>query len=100
MQRRPGWIDPSAFAGHDRIHPIVIDVAVEYFTPGTGEGKPDAVVVPRVFGKRRNHKQVLPAALPPPVKSNHTVLVVNVKRIDVVSTQRRIIPAQPDQSLS
>jgi hypothetical protein len=33
------------------------------------------------------------------VKCNHAILVVNVKRIHVVSAQRRIGPAQPDQIL-
>ncbi len=48
MQRRAGCIDTSAVAGHDRVHPIVIDVAVEYFPPWSGKGESDAVVVPGI----------------------------------------------------
>jgi hypothetical protein len=79
--------------------PSCHNVAVEYFTPWTGKGKPNGVVVPRILRERRNHNHVLSTALQPAVKRNYTVQVVNVKRIDVVSTQRRIIPAQPDQIL-
>src|SRR4051794_40013697 len=93
MQRRAGCIDTSAVARHNRVHPIVIDVAVEYFTPPTGKGKTNAVVVPCIFRERRNHNHILPAALQPALKGNYAVLVVNVKRIHVVPAQRGIIPA-------
>src|ERR1700722_11909082 len=52
MQRRAGCIDTSAVAGHDRVHPVIIDIAVEYFPPRTSKWESDAVVVPGILGER------------------------------------------------
>jgi hypothetical protein len=88
MQRRAGCIDTASVAGHNRVHPTIIDVTVKYFTPRTGKWEADAVFVPGIFRERRNHNNVLPGTLQPAMKCNYAILVVDVEGIDVV-------PAQP-----
>src|SRR5579864_8903207 len=99
MHWRTGRVNPAAVARYDRIYPIVIDITVEYFPPIAAERESDAIVVPGVFRKRRDHDNVVPRSLQPTVKCDHSVLVVNMKWIDIIASQRGVIPAKPDQVL-
>ena len=99
MQRRARGINRSAVSGHDRVHPVVIDVAVEYFSPRAAKRESDAIVVPGILSESCRHDDVLPGALEPTMKCDNPILVVNMKRIDMVAAQGRIVPAQPYQIL-
>src|SRR5580700_643128 len=59
VQRPTRGYDPSSVARDNRIDPVVIDVAVEDFSPRSGIGESDCVVVPGGLGKRCDDDNVV-----------------------------------------
>src|SRR5580704_1526249 len=92
VQRDARRHDPSSVARNDRIHPIVIDVAVEHFSPRSGIRESDCVVVPGCLGQGRNYDYVVAPALKPAMKCNDAVLVVYMEWVHVIALQCGLIP--------
>src|SRR5208282_2446119 len=99
MQGSVGCRDAPAITGHDRVHPIIVNVAVEDFAPRSGKREADSIVIPGIFGEGCDDNYVLARTLEPPVEGSDAVLIVNVKRMDVLPTQGGIVPPQADQVL-
>lgn len=87
MQRTSRCQNPSSIARYHWINPVVIDVAVEDFNPRSRRRESNRVVVPSCLGKSCNYNYVFPCALQPSVKCNDAVLVVDVKCVDIVTSQ-------------
>ena len=93
MQAGPVCIHAAAVAGDNRVHPIVVNVAVENLEPGSGVGKSNRVVVPSCFGKRRDYNYVASRAGKPSVEGDDAVLIVDMKWVYMFTAQSRLIPA-------
>ena len=96
MQRTSGGPDSSSIARDHGINPVVINVAVEDFNPPPSEREPDRVVVPGRLGESSNDDNIIPCALQPSVECNDAILVVDVKCVDIVTAQSRLVPSQTD----
>ena len=93
MQRRTRCSDASSVAGQDWIHKVIIDITVKDLAPRTGEWETNSLVVPGIVGESSHDNHVLPSPLQPAMERDHAILVMDMKRIDVIASQRRAIPA-------
>src|SRR5579863_928419 len=86
VQRPARRHDASSVARNDGIDPIVIDIAVELFSPRPGIREPNRVVVPCGLGKRCDDDNVVARALKPSMKCDDAVLVVYMEWVHVIAT--------------
>ena len=78
-------IDTGAVTRYLRIHPVVIDVAVEDFSPKPRHRETQIITPPGAFSEGRYDYNVSPNALEPPMKSKHAIAVRAVKWVDLVT---------------
>ena len=72
-------LDTSAVTRYLRIHPMVIDVAVEDFSPKSRHRETQIVAPPGAFSEGRYDYNVLSDAVEPPMKSKHAIARPNSK---------------------
>src|SRR5436305_15116460 len=76
---------------------MIIDIAVEDFSPKSRYRETQVIAPPGAFRERRYNYNVVSDAFEPPMKSKHAITVRAVKWVDLVTAQCRLICAQPDQ---
>lgn len=81
------------------MHAMLIDIAVEDFSPKSRYRKTQIIAPPGAFREGRYNYNVVSDAFEPPMKSKHAVAVRAVKWVDLVTAQSRLICTKPDQIL-
>ena len=89
MQAGTVCIHAAAVAGDNRVHPIVVSVAVEHFAPAPCGGKADGIIVQRIFVQAADHHDIGARALDPTLERQHAVLVMHVIDRAALSSQCR-----------
>src|SRR6516165_4667027 len=89
--------DDAAVGGHSRVHPVVVDVAVEDLKPMAAAGEADLVVVPVGFGEAERHHNVPALAFHPPLEDKDPVQVVDVGDLAALAAKSWLVAAQRDQ---
>src|SRR5262245_1236313 len=95
-----GWtvrVDAAAVASNVRVHPAVVDVAVEDFAPAAGAREPDAVPVLHLLAEVDDDDDVGAPSGDPALKREHALDIVRVDEPVAFAAQRRMTPAQVDQ---
>jgi len=92
-------IDGSSIPRSDRIHPVVIDIAVKDLEPVAATRESDVVVPPGVVVETRHHDDVPALTFDPAVIGDETVGVVDVESTHRIAAQSRLTPTQADEIL-
>jgi hypothetical protein len=86
--------DMAAISRHNRVDPIVIDVAVETLAPGASPGKADPVAILIHLAQAGDHNDVLADAFDPAMEGNDAVAIVDMEDVDLPPAKRRQLSAQ------
>src|SRR5262245_12447259 len=99
VARWAGRRNRAAVSGGERIHPVVVHVAVEDLEPLSGPGEAEVVRPPGRLAQGRDNDDVDGATVDPTVARDHAILVVHVKGIEPIAAQR-VMPAPKRDKLA
>src|SRR5580704_10456426 len=77
MHRAARGINRAAVAGHYRVDPVVVDIAIKDLEPGSAERESDLIAPPCRFVEARDHDDVPARALEPSMVRDDAILVVD-----------------------
>ena len=92
-------IDCSSIPGDDRIHLVVIDIAVKDLEPSAATREADVVVPPGVVVETGYDDDVPALTFDPALIGDDTVGVVDVEGTHRIAAQRGLAPTQADEVL-
>ena len=97
VQRRSGSFNCAAVAGHHRIHPVIIDVAIENLEPRSVCRKSNLIVVPVPIIESGNHHDIVSDTFDPALEGDHTVLIMDVEDVATLPTECWLTLAKADE---
>jgi hypothetical protein len=97
MERAAIGVDAAPVPGHPRVHPAVVDIAVEALPPVPRERKSQLVPPKGVFVQARHDHDVLTLVDQPPMEREHAIAVVHMEDVHVRPGEGRQVAPHAEQ---